>query len=157
MSTKALFCCQWMKIAKRNHLKAYGDYILVFRENYKTVGYSIIAEDHFITRCYRNTKNARFWGALNPFWRCREILKISSPSKYGNGYPRCVQTFISQRKHPWDDAVTLVLTYAEIPFTAIYDELSDQLVLYDWLHLHNTKTSRTVRKVFDHIEMFPGT
>jgi hypothetical protein len=37
----------------------------------------------------------------------------------------------------WDDAVTLVLTYAEIPFTPIYDEevLSDQLVLYDWLHL----------------------
>jgi hypothetical protein len=35
--------------------------------------------------------------------------------------------------------VTLVLTYAEIPFTPIYDEevLSDQLVLYDWLHLHH--------------------
>jgi hypothetical protein len=40
---------------------------------------------------------------------------------------------------PWDDAVTLVLTYAEIPFTAIYDEevLSDQLILYDWWHLHH--------------------
>jgi hypothetical protein len=44
----------------------------------------------------------------------------------------------SKGKMPWDDAVTLVLTYAEIPFTAIYDEevLSDQLILYDWLHLH---------------------
>jgi hypothetical protein len=47
--------------------------------------------------------------------------------------------FILKGKHPWDDAVTLVLTYAEIPFTAIYDEevLSDQLLLYDWLHLHH--------------------
>ena len=35
--------------------------------------------------------------------------------------------------------VTMVLTYAEIPFTPIYDEevLSDQLILYDWLHLHH--------------------
>ncbi|MFT6097023.1 MAG: hypothetical protein ACJAXY_000365 [Nonlabens sp.] len=40
---------------------------------------------------------------------------------------------------PWDDAVTMVLTYAEIPYTKVYDEevLSDQLILYDWLHLHH--------------------
>jgi hypothetical protein len=43
----------------------------------------------------------------------------------------------TQRVNALDDAVTLVLTYA-IPFTAIYDEevLSDQLILYDWVHLH---------------------
>ncbi len=40
---------------------------------------------------------------------------------------------------PWDDAVTMVLTYAEIPYDTIYDEevLNDALVLYDWLHLHH--------------------
>ncbi|MAZ29021.1 MAG: asparagine synthetase B [Cytophagaceae bacterium] len=40
---------------------------------------------------------------------------------------------------PWDDAVTMVLTYAEIPYTKIYDRevLNDELVLYDWLHLHH--------------------
>src|SRR5690606_40405828 len=40
---------------------------------------------------------------------------------------------------PWDDAVTMVLTYAEIPYTVIYDEevMGDQLILYDWLHLHH--------------------
>ncbi|WP_438969312.1 asparagine synthetase B [Nonlabens sp.] len=40
---------------------------------------------------------------------------------------------------PWDDAVTMVLTYAEIPYTKVYDEevLTDQLLLYDWLHLHH--------------------
>ncbi len=40
---------------------------------------------------------------------------------------------------PWDDAVTMVLTYAEIPYTTIYDEevLQDELILYDWLHLHH--------------------
>jgi len=40
---------------------------------------------------------------------------------------------------PWDDAVTLVLTYAEIPYDLVYDEevLNDELLLYDWLHLHH--------------------
>ncbi len=40
---------------------------------------------------------------------------------------------------PWDDAVTMVLSYAEIPYEVIYDEevLSDALLLYDWLHLHH--------------------
>jgi len=40
---------------------------------------------------------------------------------------------------PWDDAVTLVLTYAEIPYETIYDRevLEDKLAEYDWLHLHH--------------------
>lgn len=40
---------------------------------------------------------------------------------------------------PWDDAVTLVMEYAEIPYTVIYDTevLNDELLLYDWLHLHH--------------------
>jgi len=40
---------------------------------------------------------------------------------------------------PWDDAVTLVLTYAEIPYDVIYDEevIAGVLPLYDWLHLHH--------------------
>ena len=42
-------------------------------------------------------------------------------------------------KQPWDDAVTLALTYAEIPYDIIYDKevLSGILPLYDWLHLHH--------------------
>lgn len=40
---------------------------------------------------------------------------------------------------PWDDAVTLALAYAEIPYDPIYDEevLSGVLPLYDWLHVHH--------------------
>jgi hypothetical protein len=43
------------------------------------------------------------------------------------------------RIQPWDDAVTMVLTYAEIPFDKVYDRevLEDKLVQYDWLHLHH--------------------
>lgn len=44
-----------------------------------------------------------------------------------------------KNKLPWDDAVTLVLTYAEIPYDIVYDEevLKGNLAGYDWLHLHH--------------------
>lgn len=42
-------------------------------------------------------------------------------------------------KLPWDDAVTLALTYAEIPYDVIYDEeiIRGDLAKYDWLHMHH--------------------
>ncbi len=42
-------------------------------------------------------------------------------------------------KLPWDDAVTLVLSYAEIPYDVLYDEeiINGKLPEYDWLHLHH--------------------
>lgn len=50
-----------------------------------------------------------------------------------------VAVYSPKDKAPWDDAVTLVLTYAEIPYDVVYDEeiMSDKLPLYDWLHLHH--------------------
>ena len=50
-----------------------------------------------------------------------------------------IAVYSPKDKMPWDDAVTLVLTYAEIPFDIIYDEdvLNDKLLLYEWLHLHH--------------------
>jgi len=42
-------------------------------------------------------------------------------------------------KQPWDDAVTMVLTYAGIPYEEIYDSavVTGVLPEYDWLHLHH--------------------
>lgn len=50
-----------------------------------------------------------------------------------------VAVYSPPNKQPWDDAVTLVLTYAEIPYDVIYDKeiLSGKLSEYDWLHLHH--------------------
>ncbi|MBO4481474.1 MAG: asparagine synthetase B [Bacteroidales bacterium] len=50
-----------------------------------------------------------------------------------------IAVYSPKNKLPWDDAVTLVLTYAEIPYDVIYDEevLSGELPKYDWLHLHH--------------------
>ena len=68
---------------------------------------------------------------------------ISSPSKNQEAVslekaPK-IAVYSPKDKMPWDDAVTMVLTYAEIPFDVFYDEevLNDKLILYEWLHLHH--------------------
>ncbi|QNJ96617.1 hypothetical protein ALE3EI_0026 [Constantimarinum furrinae] len=71
------------------------------------------------------------------------LTEISSPSQNMEAVvlekaPR-IAVYSPKGNQPWDDAVTMVLTYAEIPYTVVYDEevLGDQLILYDWLHLHH--------------------
>lgn len=50
-----------------------------------------------------------------------------------------VGVYVPPTAEPWDDAVRLVLEYAEIPYDKIYDEevLAGKLSQYDWLHLHH--------------------
>ncbi|MEM7509704.1 MAG: asparagine synthetase B [Bacteroidota bacterium] len=50
-----------------------------------------------------------------------------------------VAVYSPKSKQPWDDAVTLALTYAEIPYEVVYDPevLDGKLSDYDWLHLHH--------------------
>lgn len=50
-----------------------------------------------------------------------------------------IAIYTPPNKEPWDDAVTLALTYAEIPYTTLWDEevLRGELGKYDWLHLHH--------------------
>ncbi|WP_418514167.1 asparagine synthetase B [Corallibacter sp.] len=71
------------------------------------------------------------------------LQEISSPSKNMEAVvlekaPK-IAVYTPKGKLPWDDAVTMVLTYAEIPYETVYDEevLNDALLLYDWLHLHH--------------------
>ena len=50
-----------------------------------------------------------------------------------------IAVYSPKNKLPWDDAVTLVLTYAEIPYDIVYDDevIGGVLPTYDWLHLHH--------------------
>jgi hypothetical protein len=50
-----------------------------------------------------------------------------------------IAVYSPKTKQPWDDAVTLVLSYAEIPYDVIFDDevLSGKILEYDWLHLHH--------------------
>ena len=60
-----------------------------------------------------------------------DIIKLEKAPK--------IAVYSPKNKQPWDDAVTLVLEYAEIPYDVIYDEeiMNNLLPLYDWLHLHH--------------------
>jgi hypothetical protein len=53
-------------------------------------------------------------------------------------YPK-IAVYSPKTANPWDDAVTLVLTYAEIPYDVVYDHevIGGLLPTYDWLHLHH--------------------
>ena len=71
------------------------------------------------------------------------LQEISSPSSNQEAVtlekaPK-IAVYSPKDKMPWDDAVTMVLTYAEIPFDVIYDKevLADKLLLYECLHLHH--------------------
>jgi hypothetical protein len=50
-----------------------------------------------------------------------------------------IAVYTPPNKRPWDDAVTLALTYAEVDYDIIWDEevLAGKLSEYDWVHLHH--------------------
>lgn len=67
----------------------------------------------------------------------QEVIKLEKAPKIAVYTPDFNSK--GEKIQPWDDAVTLVLTYAEIPYEVIYDRevLEDKLAEYDWLHLHH--------------------
>jgi len=60
-----------------------------------------------------------------------EVMKLEKAPK--------VAVYSPKNKLPWDDAVTLALSYSEIPYEIVYDEeiISGLLPKYDWMHLHH--------------------
>jgi hypothetical protein len=71
-----------------------------------------------------------------------DVVHLETPPRVAVYAPPTIQ--------PWDDAVVLALTYAEIPYTRIYDEdvLSGALSEYDWLHLHHEDFTGQYGKFF---------
>ena len=134
--------------SQQNHLKAYGITYWCLDKNYKASwllnyrGGSFLLPDAPEIRKECQIRGVSF-EVISDAEQVTILNEISSPSQNMESVllekaPK-IAVYTPKGKKPWDDAVTLVLTYAEIPFTAIYDEevLSDQLLLYDWLHLHH--------------------
>lgn len=144
---------------QQNHLKAYGITYWALDKQYKVSwllnyrGGSFLMPDADEIRKECKIRGVSF--ELISDAETNAILdEISSPSQNMENVvlertPK-VAVYTPKGKQPWDDAVTLVLTYAEIPFTPIYDEevLSDKLLLYDWLHLHHEDFTGQYGKFF---------
>nr|WP_072944462.1 asparagine synthetase B [Flavobacterium granuli] len=144
---------------QKNHLKAYGITFWCLEKNYKASwllnyrGGSFLLPDVLEIRKECQIRGVSF-EILSDAEQTNILNEIGSPSQNMEAVilekaPR-IAVYTPKGKQPWDDAVTLVLTYAEIPFTAIYDEevLSDQLLLYDWLHLHHEDFTGQYGKFF---------
>ena len=60
-------------------------------------------------------------------------------------------------KQPWDDAVTLVMEYAEIPYDKVYDSavVMGELAEYDWLHLHHEDFTGQYGKFYSSFRSYP--
>lgn len=144
---------------QQNHLKAYGitywaldkDYKASWLLNYR--GGSFLLPDISDIRKECQIRGVSF-EVLSEAQVTSILAQIDSPSENMEAVvlekaPK-IAVYTPKGKQPWDDAVTLVLTYAEIPFTAVYDEevLSDQLLLYDWLHLHHEDFTGQYGKFF---------
>ena len=63
--------------------------------------------------------------------------------------PPRIAVYAPQQTLPWDDAVLLALTYAEVPYDMVYDDevLGGDLQNFDWLHLHHEDFTGPVRKI----------
>ena len=134
--------------SQKNHLKAYGITYFALEEelevrwllNYRGGSFLISDTEELRKEC--QIRGVSFEIISDD--KTQSILEeISSPSQNMETVvlekaPK-IAVYSPQGNKPWDDAVTMALTYAEIPYETIYDEavLNDALILYDWLHLHH--------------------
>ncbi|MBN4057983.1 asparagine synthetase B [Olleya sp. AH-315-K02] len=135
-------------VSQKNHLKAYGITFWTLEKQQKVKwllnyrGGSFLLPDFEEIQKECQIRGVSF-EVISDAKAESILLEISSPSKNMEAVvlekaPK-IAVYSPYGKQLWDDAVTMVLTYAEIPFETIYDEevLNDALLLFDWLHLHH--------------------
>jgi hypothetical protein len=146
--TRAAYLLIPMDDVQKDHLKSYGiafwtlkngeevDWLLNYRGGSFMMKYDKKIEDECNIRgvSYEVLADAK----VNEI-----ITEVSDPSVNMDlvkleKAPR-MAVYSPKNKLPWDDAVTLVLKYAEIPYDVLYDNevIAGDLPKYDWLHLHH--------------------
>jgi len=135
-----------MDQAQNNHLKAYGIAYFTLAKNtniewllnYRGGSFLLDAHQFVQTEC-------RIRGVTFEQVNAAGLINIYSTIEQGNmdivlleKKPK-IAIYSPPNKQPWDDAVTLALTYAEVEYETLWDEEVHlgQLEKYDWLHLHH--------------------
>ena len=137
-----------MDLEQKNHLKAYGiayfaikegvdaSWLLNYRGGSFMFAYSSTLEDECIIRgvSYQVIADVQANSIRQEIAAVENNMNEIKLTKV----PK-IAVYSPKNKLPWDDAVTLVLTYAEIPYDVIYYEevIKGELPKYDWLHLHH--------------------
>jgi hypothetical protein len=137
-----------MDESQKDHLKAYGvsywvlqhqlevDWLLNYRGGSFSFRHDPKIENELVVRnvSYQVISDAQYGTVLNQINdpdANMDVMKLEKVPK--------IAFYSPKSKQPWDDAVTLVLTYAEIPYDVVFDDevLNGDLPKYDWLHLHH--------------------
>lgn len=137
-----------MDETQKNHLKAYGIAYWALQEgaevdwllNYRGGSFALKQMKPVQDECnirgvsFELIADAQYTSILSTIASPEKNMDIAKLEKA----PK-IAVYSPKSKQPWDDAVTLVLSYAEIPYEIIYDQevLDGDLLLYDWLHLHH--------------------
>ncbi len=143
-----------MDLKQSNHLKAYGITYWVIAQNvdaywllnYRGGSFALpnvkLIEKECLTRgvSFEIITDAEFGRIQNEIANPeinQDVIKLEKAPKIAVYTPELNEK--GERIQPWDDAVTMALTYAEIPFEKIYDKeiIGGLLAKYDWLHLHH--------------------
>ena len=131
-----------------NHLKAYGiaywvlsqDVDMSWLLNYRGGSFLCPYSEKIANECMLRGVSYQVLADVQVQTVLQEIAQadVNMNEVKLNKAPK-IAVYSPKSKLPWDDAVTLVLTYAEIPYDIIYDEevISGVLPMYDWLHLHH--------------------
>ncbi len=146
-----------MDLEQTDHLKAYGVAYYALQRgqhvewllNYRDGSFLLPAAQDFIDSCVVrgvthqtiSDADAEHIYATIEEENMEVILLEKAPS---------VAIYTPPNKQPWDDAVTLALTYAQIPYTTLWDVevLDGALREYDWVHLHHEDFTGQYGKFF---------
>lgn len=155
-----------MDESQKNHLKSYGiAYWILTREmpvdwllNYRGGSFLVKYQQTFENECIIRGVS---YEVISDADALRIVDELSSPATNGDvmrleKFPK-IAVYSPKSKQPWDDAVTLVLTYAEIPYDVIFDDevMYDMLPKYDWLHLHHEDFTGQYGKFYQNYKHFP--
>jgi hypothetical protein len=155
-----------MDESQTNHLKAYGitywvlqkevevDWLLNYRGGSFMMKYAQSIENELIVR------NVSY-NVISDAESNQIVEVISSPASNTDimkleKYPK-IAVYSPKSKQPWDDAVTLALTYAEIPYEVVFDDevMYGELPKYDWLHLHHEDFTGQYGKFYSMYRSYP--
>ena len=135
-----------MDKAQKDHLKAYGTAFWILGEQINVEWILNYRGGSFMIDTYSQVeKECRIRGVSYEIIDSEQTLAIYNEVEMNNmdvvlleKSPK-IAIYSPPNKQPWDDAVTLALSYAEVPYKTIWDEdvFNGALSEYDWLHLHH--------------------
>ena len=155
-----------MDDTQKNHLKAYGiaywvlqhDIEIYWLLNYRGGGYMFLHTKEFEDECIIRGVSYQVIAEVQANSILQEIAdpQVNMDAVKLHKAPK-IAVYSPKNKLPWDDAVTLVLTYAEIPYDVLYDQevIEGRLPLYDWLHLHHEDFSGQYGKFWAAYRNYP--